>query len=190
MCRRCHLCIAPATAHSGRRAAANPEVITTNTSDKIIARTTDSGLRPSAGPGMTAADCGTGVIYGQRRHLCACDVIYAWPQPRYHSGVRPSTDPRMTGCGSRNARHLWTEPSSMHCPNHGVVPGRRAAASPEPITTNLSDQTTTEAYGFRAPAYGRPRNDTLRIWKHASSMRRVALPATPPPQSPAPRTAA
>ena len=111
MCRRCHLCIAPATAHSGRRAAANPEVITTNTSDKIIARTTDSGLRPSAGPGMTAADCGTGVIYGQRRHLCACDVIYAWPQPRYHSGVRASTDPRMTGCGSRNARHLWTEPS-------------------------------------------------------------------------------
>jgi len=27
----------------------------------------------------------------------------------------------------------------MRCPKHGVVPGRREAASPEPITTNLSD---------------------------------------------------
>ncbi len=46
---------------------------------------------------------------------------------------------------------------------HNVVPGRREAASPEPITTNLSDKIATQAYGFRAPAFGRPRNDALRI---------------------------
>ena len=51
----------------------------------------------------------------------------------------------------------------MRRPKHGVIPGRRAAASPESITTGLSAQIQTREFGFRAPAFGRPRNDALRI---------------------------
>ena len=58
----------------------------------------------------------------------------------------------------------------MRCPAHRVIPGRRAAASPESITTNTSDKLTTQDYGFRAPAWSPPRNDRLRIAKQASSM--------------------
>ena len=50
----------------------------------------------------------------------------------------------------------------MRCRKHGVIPGRRAAASPESIATSLSSQTNAGEYGFRAPAFGRPRNDRLR----------------------------
>ncbi len=46
---------------------------------------------------------------------------------------------------------------------HNVVPERREAASPEPINTNFSDRIATQEYGFRAPAFGRPRNDALRM---------------------------
>jgi hypothetical protein len=60
--------------------------------------------------------------------------------------------------------------SSMRCPTHCVIPGRRAAASPESITTNTSDKITARDYGFRAPACGRPRNDRQRIAEEASSM--------------------
>jgi hypothetical protein len=48
-------------------------------------------------------------------------------------------------------------------PKHGVIPRRRAAASPESITPGLSAQTNVAEYGFRAPAFGRPRNDALQI---------------------------
>jgi hypothetical protein len=40
----------------------------------------------------------------------------------------------------------------MPCPTHSVIPGRRAAASPESITTGLSAQITARAYGFRGPS--------------------------------------
>ena len=59
--------------------------------------------------------------------------------------------------------------SSLPCPTHGVVPGRREAASPGTITTSLSDYTTAQEYRLRAPARRscgpslRPRNDVLRI---------------------------
>jgi hypothetical protein len=36
-----------------------------------------------------------------------------------------------------------------------VIPGRRAAASPESILAN-------RGYGFRAPRFARPRNDAYR----------------------------
>jgi len=55
------------------------------------------------------------------------------------------------------------EMTSMQCPMHSVVPGRREAASPGTITTCLSDQLTAPEYGFRARAFGRPRNDRLRF---------------------------
>ena len=40
----------------------------------------------------------------------------------------------------------------MPCPTHSVIPGRRAAASAESITTVLSAQITARAYEFRAPS--------------------------------------
>jgi hypothetical protein len=55
--------------------------------------------------------------------------------------------------------------------SRAVIPGRRAAASPESITTVLADQITTREYGFRAPAFGRPRNDGRGLWRARSSMR-------------------
>ena len=55
------------------------------------------------------------------------------------------------------------EMTSMQCPMHSVVPGRREAASPGTITTCLSDQLTAPEYGFRSRAFGRPRNDRLRF---------------------------
>ena len=55
-------------------------------------------------------------------------------------------------------------------PTHGVIPRTREAASPESIATNASDKLTTQDYGFRAPACGRPRNNRLRIAEQASSM--------------------
>jgi hypothetical protein len=40
--------------------------------------------------------------------------------------------------------------SSMRFLKHNVVPGRRGAASPEPITTNLSNKITAQDYGLPA----------------------------------------
>jgi hypothetical protein len=57
----------------------------------------------------------------------------------------------------------------MPCPTHSVIPGRGEAASPESIATGLSDQLATGEYGFRAPAFGRPRNDAPRIAEPMSS---------------------
>jgi hypothetical protein len=57
--------------------------------------------------------------------------------------------------------------SSIQHPRRCVVPGRREAASPGAITTSLSDQVTAQEYGFRAPAFGWPRNDRLRIGERA-----------------------
>jgi hypothetical protein len=37
-----------------------------------------------------------------------------------------------------------------------VIPGRREAANPESITTAAED-------GFRVPAFGRPRNDSVKL---------------------------
>jgi hypothetical protein len=42
--------------------------------------------------------------------------------------------------------------SSMRCPKHSVIPGRRVAASPESIVTGLSAQIQAQEYRFRAPS--------------------------------------
>jgi hypothetical protein len=84
------------------------------------------------------------IIYAVLDPACA-----AWQsRPRIHSGYKTSSLRAM---------------SSMRFLKHNVVPGRRKAASPEPITTNLSDQIATQDHGLRAPAFGRLRNDALRI---------------------------
>jgi hypothetical protein len=46
---------------------------------------------------------------------------------------------------------------------HNVVAERREAASPEIITTKLSNKIAAQDYESRAPAFGQPRNDALRI---------------------------
>jgi hypothetical protein len=46
---------------------------------------------------------------------------------------------------------IYAVRSSMRRPKHGVVPGRREAAGPEPITPNLSNKVATQKDGFRAP---------------------------------------
>ena len=56
-------------------------------------------------------------------------------------------------------RHLSEKGHLCRAPSTAVIPGRREAASPESINTDPSDPITTQEYGFRAPAFGRPRND-------------------------------
>src|SRR4029077_9451838 len=59
----------------------------------------------------------------------------------------------------------------------GALPqGRRRSGAPrsgEPGTHNHESlgSNTTRAYGFRAPAFGRPRNDGCELRIHTSSMR-------------------
>ena len=107
--------------------------------------------------------------------LAAIEVVYG-------GGVASATTVNVSGAqvvqgSAGRTRHLWRWTSSMparsskQSPTHGVVPGRRAAASPGPITPGLSDQITARAYGFRAPAFGRPRNDGCGLPSATTSMR-------------------
>src|SRR5215203_5307670 len=72
---------------------------------------------------------------------------------------------------SRRAPSMSRKPSSANgigCSIFAVIPGRPGGPNPEPITTNLPDELrrscafgTVGVYGFRALAFGEPRNDSL-----------------------------
>jgi hypothetical protein len=137
----------PSTVSSrGRAEGRNPGTITPGVSDQSPPRSIDSGLRPSAGPGMTAANCGA------CRHL-----LHAPSSMRTTSSMRAvSSKPR---------------------PKHSVVPDRRAAASPEPITLGRSDQSPPRsiASGLRPSAGPGMTAGVCRArghqWRATSSMR-------------------
>jgi hypothetical protein len=95
-----------------------------------------------------------------------------------HGGGRSGMS-RMANPSPCEERHLWRKghqcaiTSSMRATScrHGVLPARREAASPEAVTAILADQIATREYGFRAAAFGRPRNDPLSLRTAPSSMR-------------------
>jgi len=118
------------------------------------------------------------VIYGQGCHLWRETNDAICVRAQRHSGAARTGEPRMTSCGFGKMRHLCAAASSM---DRAVTYGARSSM-------------TSDAIGCRAPAFGRPQNDGLRIVERASSMRRnvtyAAASPRPRPPWPAPHTAA
>jgi hypothetical protein len=116
---------------------------------------------------------------GLQNVIYAGDVIFARSRDGAQRNPRPAvhqaSEPRISS-GLQDV--IYASDVIFAWPQaHSVVPGRREAASPEPITPGFSDQSTTGEYGFRAPAFGRPRNDGCGLWNARSSMQSTARKA-------------
>jgi hypothetical protein len=124
----------------------------------MAAVTINSGVHgPSSMRHATASD--SGYLTSHRQNVCGMNGEARLRRAIWH---------RESRCGFNRRR---SDTSPTRSPKHSVIPGRREAASPESIATSLSNQTNAGQYRFRAPAFGRPRNDGCGLRNAPSSMR-------------------